>query len=336
MLHRVTLLDGDLAFDVEPHETLLAAALRAEINLPHDCKSGTCGTCRFKLIEGSVDYAEPPMGLEPEEAEAGFGLACQARPTSDLVVEAELMPSLLPEPMRCQSRVAAVQRLTADVVHLKLALPVGLNLTFLPGQHINILLEDGSARSFSMASRPAADGMIDLHVRQIPGGRFTSGHLGALKPGDALDLELPLGSFFLRDDFRPLILVATGTGLAPIKSIVEALFDDPTPPPVALYWGMRTEADLYLHREIESWAERLEDFRYIPVLSRAGEGWQGRRGYVQDAVVEDVDDLEEHAVYLCGSPGMISSAKHLLIAHGASVNHIYADSFLFQHNRGAD
>lgn len=313
---------------------MLAAALRAEVNLPHDCKSGTCGTCRFRLIAGSVDYLEPPIGLEPEEAEAGFALACQARPTSDIVAEAELMPSLLPDPMRCQSRVAAVERLAADVVHLKLALPEGIDLAFLPGQHINILLEDGSTRSFSLASRPASDGTIDLHIRQIPGGRFTQGHLSALKIGDPLDVELPLGSFFLRDDFRPLILVATGTGLAPIKSIVESLMDDAGAPPVALYWGMRAEADLYLHREIGAWAERLEDFRYVPVLSRPGEGWEGRRGYVQDAVVEDIEDIEEHAIYLCGSPGMISSAKSLFLARGASVNHIYTDSFLFQHNRG--
>ena len=237
MSYRVTLLESDLAFDVEPHETMLAAALRAEINLPHDCKSGTCGTCRFKLIEGSVEYAAPPMGLEPEEAEAGFALACQARPTSDIVAEAELMPSLLPDPLRCQSRVVAADRLAADVVHLKLALPEGIDLAFLPGQHINIWLPDGSTRSFSLASRPAGDGTIDLHVRQIPGGRFTQGHLATLKAGDALDVELPLGSFFLRDDFRPLIMVATGTGLAPIKSIIESLMDDPGAPPVALYWA---------------------------------------------------------------------------------------------------
>ena len=332
--YRVSLIESDIAFDVEPHETVLAAALRAAVNLPHDCKSGTCGTCRFKLIDGAVEYAEPPMGLEPEEAEAGIALACQARPLSDIVAEAEIMPSLLPDPIRCQSRIVSLDRLAADVVHLKLALVDGIDLAYLPGQHINIVLEDGSTRSFSLASRPSGDGTIDLHVRQIPGGLFTEGRLATLAAGDALDVELPLGSFFLRDDFRPLIMVATGTGLAPIKSIIEALMDDPAPPPVALYWGMRTEADLYLHDEILSWAEKLEDFRYVPVLSRPSDGWTGRRGYVQDAVVEDVDDIEEHAIYLCGSPGMISAAKGLFLGRGASVNHIYTDSFLFQHNRG--
>lgn len=184
-----------------------------------------------------------------------------------------------------------------------------------------------------MASAPRGN-RFDLHIRRIPGGAFTEGRLGSLAEGETLDVELPLGAFFLRkEDFRPLLMVATGTGLAPIKSILESLMDDPDCPPALLYWGGRAPEALYLHDEITTWKTRLPEFEYRPVLSRANGDWQGRRGYVQDAVVADVEDLSEYAIYLCGSPTMVSAAKGLFVERGASLNHVYADSFLFQHNR---
>ena len=199
-----------------------------------------------------------------------------------------------------------------------------------PGQYINILLPDGGHRSFSMASRPHPQA-LDFHIRRIPEGRFTSGHAARLRPGDRLTVELPHGSFcFHAEDYRPLLMVATGTGLAPIKSILESLMDDEDCPPVSLYWGMRTEADLYLQDEIRSWPARFDDFRYVPVLSRADAGWSGRRGHVQQAVLEDFEDLSEHAIYLCGSPAMIGDAKRAFLARNASIDHLYSDSFTFQ------
>jgi CDP-4-dehydro-6-deoxyglucose reductase len=199
-----------------------------------------------------------------------------------------------------------------------------------PGQHMNVLLGDGTHRSFSMASVP--DGNIaDFHVRRIPGGRFTDVLLPQLQAGDMLDVELPHGTFrYHEEDYRSLVMVATGTGLSPIKCILESLMDDPDCPPVWLYWGMRTEEDLYLHDEIEQWGSRLYEFRYVPVLSRASGAWSGRRGYVQDAVLQDHEDMSEHAIYLCGSPNMISDAKKAFLARGASVDHIYVDGFNFQ------
>ena len=156
-----------------------------------------------------------------------------------------------------------------------------------------------------------------------------------LRAGDTLEVELPHGSFSLRkEDYRPLLMVATGTGLAPIKSMLESLMDDPDCPPVWLYWGMRSAADLYLHDEIARWGERLYDFQYVPVLSRADEGWQGRRGYVHDAVAADLSDLSEHAIYLCGSPNMIRDAKQTFMVLGAQSPFIYADGFTFQHAGG--
>jgi CDP-4-dehydro-6-deoxyglucose reductase len=203
-------------------------------------------------------------------------------------------------------------------------------LAYRPGQHLKLRAPDGRSRSFSMASAPSQN-VVDLHIRRVPGGWFTDGWMPGLKPGDRVEVELPLGNFFYRAaDYRPLIMIATGTGLAPIKSILESLMDDPDCPPVSLYWGGRQSADLYLGEQIATWGERLYDFQYVPVLSRPEAGWAGRSGYVQDAVAADLADLAEHAIYLCGSPTMIQGARNRFISLGASTAHIYTDSFTFQ------
>ncbi len=332
MPHRVTIAEIGSSFEVDDDETMLIAALRANIHIPHDCKSGTCATCRFKLLEGVVSYREDPMALLPEERDEGYALACQAWPQSDLVASVEVLPALLAEPQRAAATVERVEPLSDEVMRLVLRLPEAAAIDFRPGQYVNILMDDGSARSFSMASPPNG-GTIDFHIRRVHGGSFTETRLGALQPGQNLPVELPHGSFFLRKaDFRPLLMVATGTGLAPIKCILQSLHDDPDCPPVTLYWGMRHERDLYLDDEIRSWGDRLTEFTYVPVLSRPDETWQGRRGHVQDAASADIEDFSEYAIYLCGSPEMVVDAKHRFIAQGASLNHIYADSFFFQHN----
>lgn len=333
MSHTVTIAGSGETFLVGPEESILAAALSANLNLAHDCKSGTCGTCRVKLIEGEIMYREEPMGLLPEEAEAGYALACQARCVTDLLVEADVQPALAVAPLRHRATVCGIRRFSAEVTHLVLELP-GLDaFSYLPGQHVSVLMDDGRPRSFSIASPPNGN-RFDLHIRRIPGGVFTDGQLPGLTEGARLDVELPLGSFFLRkQNFRPLLMVATGTGLAPIKSMLESLMDDPDCPPSLLYWGTRESGDLYLHDEVLRWRERLPEFDYRPVLSRPGAGWEGRTGYVQEAVTAEIEDLSEYAIYLCGSPTMVAAAKALFIASGASLNHIYADSFLFQHNR---
>lgn len=332
MTYRVHLPDTEEAFEVCDGETVLDAALRADVKLAHNCRLGGCGTCRIKLLEGSVTYEEFPFALTPEEEGEGYALACQARPASDLVIRSASAAVMCPDPERYTAVVRTARPVNSGVVHLTLEVPGAAGLPYRPGQYMNVVMEDGSTRSFSMASRPGEGGMVDFHVRRIAGGSFTDTRLAALRPGDTLDVELPHGSFCFRaEDYRPLLMVATGTGLAPIKAIIESLMDDPDCPPVALYWGARTAADLYLHDAIPAWGQRLYDFSYVPVLSRADASWEGRRGYVQDAVVRDIGDLSEHAIYLCGSPAMIADAKTMFIAHGASVAHIYAEGFVFQH-----
>lgn len=331
MSYQIQVLETGACFAAEHDESLLSAALRANVALAHDCQFGGCGTCRIKVLGGTLDYEEFPLGLTPEEADAGFALACQAKPRSDMVIGTGHVGTPASEPARHTARISGIRALSRDVTHLTLMLPAEAALRYRPGQYMNVLLEDGSGRSFSMASA-AEGGQIDFHVRKIPGGHFTDRVIAGLKVGDNLEVELPLGTFRLHaEDYRPLLMVATGTGLAPLKAMLESLMDDPDCPPVSLYWGGRTSADLYFHDEIAQWAQRLYEFRYVPVLSRADERWAGRRGYVQHAVCDDYADLSEHAVYLCGSPAMIADAKRAFISQGASIEHLYADSFTFQH-----
>lgn len=334
MAYQVHLFQTERCFTVEDGETVLDAALREGVALAHDCRFGGCGTCRIRLLDGAVDYEEQPFGLSVEEAEAGYALACQARPRSDLVIEPGR--SALPEARRLTAVVREVRALCDSVSHLVLEAEGDEPLHYLAGQYMNVHLGDGSVRSFSMASMPNGR-MLDFHVRRIPGGRFTDAGLAQLRPGDRLDIEAPLGVFSYRsEDYRPLLMIATGTGIAPIRSILQSLMDDPDCPPVRLYWGMRSEADLYLAAEIREWGERLYDFEFVPVLSRPQAAWPGRRGYVQHAVAEDFEDLSEQAIYLCGSPAMIREATALCLARSASIDHLYADSFSFAHQLRLD
>jgi CDP-4-dehydro-6-deoxyglucose reductase, E3 len=328
MSHRICVQDTGASFLAGAGEPLLEAALRQGVRLPHECTFGGCGTCRFKLVEGQVRYEEMPLALSPEEAQAGYALACQARACSDLVIS--LQRDDAPAAERRRAIVRAVRPWTPEVVNLELEVEAD-RLDYRPGQYMNVLLDDGTHRSFSMASAPAGN-RVDFHVRRIAGGRFTDEGLRRLAHGDRLHVEIPLGNFRLHaEDYRPIVMAATGTGLAPIKCMLESLMDDDDCPPVSLYWGVRTEADLYLADEIRTWGERLYEFDFHPVLSRAGADWRGRRGHVQDAVAQDFGDLSEHALYLCGSPAMIADAKQRFLALRASVDYLYVDGFTFQH-----
>ena len=335
MAFRIHLLETQQYFDAAPGESVLDAALRHRQHLPHECRFGACATCRIKIVEGAVSYDEFPPGLTPEEAAEGYALACQARPVSDIVISPARRLPPCSEPARHLATVTGMRPLGDDVLHLALEVPPEAELLYRAGQYINILLPDGGHRSFSMASRPHPQA-LDFHIRRIPDGRFTSRQAEQLRPGDRLTVDLPHGTFcFHAEDYRPIVMVATGTGLAPLKSMLESLMDDGDCPPVSLYWGMRTETDLYLHDEIRAWADRLCDFRYVPVLSRAGAGWSGRRGHVQQAVAEDFEDLSEHAIYLCGSAAMIGDARRAFLARNASIDHLYSDSFTFQSTAAA-
>ena len=336
MNYRVLWLQTQQSFEVGADESVLDAATRQGVDLPHDCTFGGCGTCRMQVQEGRFAYAdgELPLAMSDEEHAQGYALACQARAQSDLVISVETGPACS-APTQLRATVAEIRLHTPDIYHLALDLPEGHGVQYAPGQYLNICLPGGEHRSFSMSS-PQQGNRVTLQIRKIAGGRFTEQMLARTQPGDVLDVELPQGSFYYHaKDYQPMVFAATGTGFAPIKAILESLLDDEDCPPIHFYWGMRSEADLYLLDEIAAWAGRLYEFTFVPVLSRASDSWSGRRGYVQDAIAEDFGDLSEHSLYLCGSPSMIQEAKALLALSGAALDKIYSDSFVFQNEAAA-
>ena len=330
MRHTVRLSETGETFDVEPEESILDAATRAGVPMAHECTFGGCATCRVKLEEGSVYYEDFPMALTEEEHAQGFALACQARIKENVVVTPAGGQMELPDPAEMKATVVSAEPLTEHITHLTLQLPEDEDVTYVAGQHLHINLPGYGERTFSMTSAFAFGNMVELDVKRIPGGHFTETVLPQLKEGDELDVSIPHGNFYYRtEDWRPMLMIATGTGIAPIRAILESLLDDDDCPPVSLYWGMRETSDLYLKDEIESWSDRLFEFEFVPVLSRGGDAWQGRTGYVQKAIQKDFDDLSEYAFYLCGSPEMIADTKKVLFELGADPEFVYSDSFTF-------
>jgi len=333
MAHRVDVKETGQQFWVQPQETILQAARRQGVRIYSDCEFGGCGTCRIQVTRGQVCYEDNclPMSVAEDEHEQGYAAACQARLMQDVEISLANHIDVLPDPQQVTARVHSVARACDGIWRLVLQLPFDVTVDFRPGQYLNVLLEDGRARSFSMANAHAPDGRLELHVRDVPGGHFTGQRLPALRVGDELQLELPLGLFHWHArDWRPALMVATGTGIAPIKAILESLLDDEDCPPVSLYWGMNRPQDLYLAEDFASWADRLCEFRFVPVLSHADRDWQGSRGFVQQQVCRDVPDLSGHAIYLCGSPVMVAQARLLFKDHGADERFMYADAFDFQ------
>lgn len=319
-------------FSAQEGESILQAALREGLVLPYGCRDGACGTCKGKLIEGSVDFGRySPKALPDVEREKGSVLFCQAKPLSDVVIEAREVRKAGDIPIRMlPCRVQRIDRPTADVAILFLKLPANERLQFLAGQYLDILLRDGTRRSFSMANAPHEDEFLQLHVRHVPGGAFTDHVFTKMKERDILRFEGPLGTFFLRESEKPIVFVASGTGFAPIKSIIENALAKGIARPMTLYWGCRTLKDLYLHELSLRWAREQANFRYIPVLSEAltEDRWTGRTGFVHRAVMEDFPDLSGVQVYACGVPVMVNAARQDFTSQcRLPEDQFYADSF---------
>jgi CDP-4-dehydro-6-deoxyglucose reductase len=335
MSYRVTIEPGGRTFEVEPGNTILRAALAAGIRLPYGCRNGSCGACKGRVVSGRVDRGLYSEGaLSEEELSRGIALFCCARPLSDLVIEVREARAVRDIPVKTlPCRVQKMQRLAPDVMLLQLKLPVGERLQFLAGQYIDILLKDGRRRSFSIANAPQEDECLELHVRRVPGGLFTTHVFETMRERDILRFEGPHGDFFLREDSAdPVILIAGGTGFAPIKAIVEHALRQAASRPMTLYWGARERSGLYLHALAEGWAAGHSAFRYVPVLSEpaAEDGWQGRSGLVHRAVMADFPDLSGHRVYACGAPAMVEAARRDLIGHcGLKAENFFSDSFVF-------
>ncbi len=336
MTFTVSVQPSGRSFNVEHDEPVLGAAIRQGIGLPYGCKDGACGSCKCRLIEGRVTHrAHQSKALSTEEEAAGWILACQAVAHTDLVLEARTVPGAGEYPIRkMPTRVTRIERPAPDVAVLQMQLPANDRLQYRAGQYVEFILRDGARRSYSMANAPHTQEErpgIELHLRHLPGGKFTDHVFGAMKEREILRLEGPFGSFFLREDSdKPMVLLASGTGFAPIKAIIEQLRHSASQRRAVLYWGCRHRADLYLHDWALQAAAAMPNLRYVPVLSepRADDAWDGRTGLVHQAVMHDEPDLTNWQVYACGAPIMVDSARRdFTLKCALPGDEFYADAF---------
>ena len=320
MLYQVQLKTSGKTFSVEADETVLEAALRQGINLPYGCKNGACGSCKGKCIEGKIRHGDHSQSaLSAADETAGSTLLCCAHPQTDLLIEVREVQGGGDIPVRkVPCRINTIQFPSDDVAVLQLQLPASERFQFLAGQYLEFLFKDNKRRAYSIASAPHEQGPLELHIRHLPGGLFTDPLFGQASDGkqikekDILRFEGPLGSFFLREDSKkPIIFLASGTGFAPIKSMLMHIQEKKIKREIHFYWGGRRPKDLYMDSLCQEFMHTIPGFHYTPVISDAlaEDAWQGRTGFVHRAVMNDFPDLSQHQVYACGAPIVIQSAR---------------------------
>jgi len=334
MAFTVTLQPSGHSFEGNSDTTLLDAALAAGLHLPYGCRNGACGACKAKVVAGSVDHGSAlDHALTPEERAQGLALTCCAKPLSAMTMECREARAETDIPVKLlPARVEKLERLAADIMLMKLRLPASERLQFLAGQYIEFLLKDGSRRAFSLANAPQDDELLEIHVRLVPGGRFTEHVFNTMKEREIVRIEGPHGCFQLQElSQKPMIFLAGGTGFAPVKSIVEHSIHHRIQRPLAIYWGARDRSGLYLPELPQQWSAQHAHIRYVPVLSepQAGDDWNGRRGLVHEAVLADYADLSAYQVYACGAPAMIDAARRDFCARGLPAEEFFADAFTF-------
>jgi len=340
----VSVLPSGRSFSAKAGESILAAGIRQGVGLPYGCKDGACGSCKCKKLEGRVVHG-PHQGkaLSPEEEAAGLVLTCCATPLSDVVLESRQVTDESAFPIKkMPSRVSSLEKVSTDVMVVRLQLPANDTLRYHAGQYVEFILRDGARRSYSMANAPVArpepvEGVapanpgIELHIRHMPGGKFTDHVFGAMKEKEILRIEGPYGSFFLREDSdKPIVLLASGTGFAPIKAVIEHMLLKNIRRPAVLYWGGRRPGDLYMDAWVKERLAEMPNLRYVPVVSNAlpEDNWTGRTGFVHQAVLDDITDLSGYQVYACGAPIVVESARaaYTRLA-GLDNEEFFADAF---------
>ena len=337
MSFQVSVLPSNRSFTVTEDEPILTAGIRQGVALPYGCKDGACGSCKCKMLEGKVIHGQHQAKALSEEEEAkGYILTCCAKPQCDIVLESRQVTSTDAFPIkRMPSRVISLEKKSHDVISLKLQLPASDTLQYKAGQYIEFILRDGARRSYSMATAPHIAGdskTLELHIRHMPGGKFTDHVFGDMKEKEIQRIEGPFGSFYLREDSsKPIILLASGTGFAPIKAIIEQMQHSGSTRAATLYWGGRRPADLYMNDWVLAQVAAMPNLRYIPVVSNAlpEDAWAGRTGFVHQAVVADFADLSAHQIYACGAPIVVDSARADFVKLcKLPEDEFYADSFI--------
>jgi CDP-4-dehydro-6-deoxyglucose reductase len=343
---QITVQPSGRAFTANPGEAILAAGIRSGVGLPYGCKDGACGSCKCKKLEGIVVHGpHQSKALSIEEEANGFVLTCCGVPHSDVVLESRQVTSEGAFPIKkMPTRVSLMERKSDDVMLLKLQLPANDTFAYHAGQYVEFLLRDGARRSYSMANAPdmqaAAGGALELHIRHMPGGKFTDHVFNVMKEKEILRVEGPYGSFFLREDSnKPIVLLASGTGFAPIKAVIEHMQFKGITRPATLYWGGRRPSDLYMDEWVKLKLADMPNLRYVPVISDAlaEDAWTGRTGFVHQAVLQDLPDLSAYQVYACGAPIVVDSAKAAYTTQaGLPEEEFYADSFITEADKARD
>ena len=341
MTFNVTVLPSGRTFTANADEALLASAIRQGIGLPYGCKDGACGSCKCKKLEGSITQGHHQLkALSLEEAEAGFILTCCAIASTDIVIESRQVTDESAFPVKkMPTRVSSMTKASHDVMLVRLQLPAADVFRYHAGQYVEFLLRDGDRRAYSMGNAPhtqTENPGIELHIRHMPGGKFTEHVFGPMKEKEILRVEGPFGSFYLREDSdRPMVLLASGTGFAPIKAIIEHMQFKGITRPAVLYWGGRRPADLYMNDWVMRKTVEMPNLKYVPVISDAlpEDAWTGRTGFVHNAVLQDIADLSAYQVYACGAPIVVDSAQSAYAAAGLPDTEFYADSFVTEKDK---
>lgn len=334
MTFQVTVQPSGRCFEVDPGETMLSAGIRQGIGLPYGCKDGACGSCKCTKLEGTVVHGlHQSKALSPEEEASGLVLTCCGMPQSDVVLESRQVSQAGAFPIRkMPARVSSLERPSPDVMLVRLQLPANDPFVYHAGQYVEFILRDGARRSYSMANACHNGPGIELHIRHMPGGRFTDHVFRVMKEKEIQRLEGPFGSFYLREDSaKPMVLLASGTGFAPIKALIEHMQFRGITRPATLYWGGRRPHDLYMDAWVRDRLTEMPNLAYVPVVSDATEqdAWAGRTGFVHRAVLEDLPDLSGYQVYACGAPVVVDSARldYSELA-GLPEEEFYADAFV--------
>jgi CDP-4-dehydro-6-deoxyglucose reductase/3-phenylpropionate/trans-cinnamate dioxygenase ferredoxin reductase subunit len=326
MTFNIRVAESDVTFPCEPREFVLDAAERAGYAMPSSCRKGVCNTCETTLLAGEVEQ----RGRGRRTARDGSALMCRAQQRGDLIVRPKRFERI--DIFRRKTITALVYRLARpapDVTIVTLRFPIGLRAPFKAGQYLQVIMEDGDRRNFSMANPTRHNDGAELHIRHIPGGRFSDGILSDLAVGARLQVEIPFGDFHLRTSPRPIILLASGTGFSPIKSMIETALHAGNQRPMHLYWGARRREDIYMVDLPERWQERLPWFTFTPVLSEPSSSWSGRIGLVHNTVREDHPSMEGLDVYACGNPLMVTAAQSGFIsANRLPEAQFFADAFV--------